>query len=269
MLGWAGSVYDHEATAFAAHLYERLGEGESLVPSVAEARLDLLLPDPEAPDPRPAAHWHLARRYLGPTGGGVLATGDRGHRRSGRGFAQKAFLDKKGEIPVAGELEFVGRRRETQSILREFAKPLASRPPGVLIHGLGRQGKSSLAARVASRLEASNYRTVVVFERYDAAAILSAIRTDAGGDAVSANQFTLPDAADDRTDLAALLYQQPLPPLRERESRKQAAAKLAAIAREGKFDPAAAVARLDAIIAASRGNPGRQDRLFRLARDPS
>ena len=41
--------------------------------------------------------------------------------------------------------------------------------PGVLIHGMGRQGKSSLAARVANQLH--HHEPVVVFKRYDAPAI--------------------------------------------------------------------------------------------------
>jgi tetratricopeptide (TPR) repeat protein len=96
--------------------------------------------------------------------------------------ASKVFLDTKGsQVPVAGELEFVGRRRETQRILREFRVPTRA---GVLIHGMGRQGKSSLAARVASRLEPT-HNLVVLFGRYDAPAILTAFREQLGTPDVS------------------------------------------------------------------------------------
>ena len=188
VVGWAGSVRDHEATEFARFLYRRLAEGEPLAQAVAYARLDLLSP---APGFQPSTavgqsrDWHLARLYLGPTGGGILATGRQGRRGGLRGHAHKAFLNRqKQEVPVAGPLEFVGRRRQLQSILREFSKPLGERRAGVFIHGVGRQGKSSLAARVADRLEGRDYKVLVVHGRNDAPAILQAF--SAGGREVDA-----------------------------------------------------------------------------------
>ena len=188
VVGWAGSVRDHEATEFARFLYRRLAEGEPLAKAVAYARLDLLSP---APGFQPSTavgqsrDWHLARLYLGPTGGGILATGRQGRRGGVRGYAHKAFLNRqKQEVPVAGPLEFVGRRRQLQSILREFSKPLGERRAGVFIHGVGRQGKSSLAARVADRLEGRDYKVLVVHGRNDAPAILQAF--SAGGREVDA-----------------------------------------------------------------------------------
>jgi len=44
---------------------------------------------------------------------------------------------------------------------------------GVLIHAIGHQGKSSLAARIANRMP--SHHTVVVFERYDALAVFEAL----------------------------------------------------------------------------------------------
>jgi hypothetical protein len=190
VLGWAGSVRDHEAAEFARFLYRRLAEGEPLAKALAYARLDLLLPEPGSHLSTAGGRsrdWHLARLYLGPSGGGVLATGRQGRRGGPRGHAYKAFLNRqKQEVPVAGPLEFVGRRRQLQSILGEFHKPNGERKAGVFIHGLGRQGKSSLAARVADRLEAREYKVLVVHGRYDAAAILQAFKDFAGGRDVDA-----------------------------------------------------------------------------------
>jgi hypothetical protein len=45
VIGWAGSVRDHEATEFARFLYRRLAEGEPLEQAVAHARLELVLPE--------------------------------------------------------------------------------------------------------------------------------------------------------------------------------------------------------------------------------
>lgn len=148
VLGWAGSVRDHEATEFAHLLYRRLAAGEDLAGAVAHARRELMEPPQSALGQTASHDWHLARLYLGPTGGGILATGDRGQRHSQSGTAYKGFLDEKRQtVPVAGPMEFVGRRRALQTILREFNRPSDERRAGVFIHGLGRQGKSSLAAR--------------------------------------------------------------------------------------------------------------------------
>ena len=178
VLGWPGLLRDHEAANFARFVYRRLAEGESLEQAVAHARLDLLLPEPGsplAPAGSKSRDWHLARLYLGPSGGGVMATGEQGRRRRPRGCAFKAFLKRqKQEVPVVSAFEFVGRRRQLQLILREFNKPDNDRKAGVFILGPSRQGKSSLAARITERLEERGYKVVVVHGRYDASAILQA-----------------------------------------------------------------------------------------------
>jgi AAA ATPase domain len=74
-------------------------------------------------------------------------------------------------VPVASAAEFVGRRRQAQRILRAFRE---ARGAGVLIHGIGSQGKSSLAARIANRMP--GHDTVVIFERYDALAVFEALK---------------------------------------------------------------------------------------------
>ncbi len=51
---------------------------------------------------------------------------------------------------------------------------------GVLLHGMGQLGKSSLAARVANRL--GHHRTVVIFEDYRAVAIFDAVAKALPGD---------------------------------------------------------------------------------------
>ncbi len=174
VLGWAAPVLDREATIFGASLYNSLTKGADLAHALAYSRLELAendkLPERIGAGPR-SRDWHLARLFLNPAGGGALATAG-GPQRHLAGQAMKTFLDAKGkQVPVAGELEFVGRRREIQAILREFRTPIGGRHAGVFIHGVGRQGKSSLAARVARRLEHS-HEIVVIFGRYDAPFIL-------------------------------------------------------------------------------------------------
>ena len=176
VIGWAAPVLDREATLFAASLYNSLTKGEDLAHALAYARLELSQSDQLGPDG--SRDWHLARLFINPTGG-RRATPPR------PGPATKTFLDAKGkQVPVAGPLEFVGRRREIQSILREFRAPPNERHAGVFIHGVGRQGKSSLAARVAQRLE-HTHETVVIFGRYDAPFILRTLGERLGTPAVT------------------------------------------------------------------------------------
>jgi tetratricopeptide (TPR) repeat protein len=208
VLGWAAPVLDNEASIFAADLYSRLTAGADLVQALAQARLGLeesdQLKDPDQPGTR-SHDWHLARLYLSPGGGGQLATAGGPRRIAGRGRAMKAFLDTEGkQVPVAGEQEFVGRRKEIQTILREFR----TKPPqhaGVLIHGMGRQGKSSLAARVAHRLD-HTHTTIVLYGRYDAQAILGAFRDRLSTPAITeiVNRH-LPFAADNPASLRPAL----------------------------------------------------------------
>jgi tetratricopeptide (TPR) repeat protein len=167
VVGWDGSVYDADATAFATHFYKELA-GRSPAPRAAAVARRALL-NAKATDSSRGRHWHLARVYIGPRGGGPLCGHGKPKRRSAADGA-KLFLDKaRQRVPVATRAEFVGRRREIQRVLRSFRNSQS----GVLIHGMGALGKSSLAARVQSRM--SQHRPVVIFERYDALAIFDEV----------------------------------------------------------------------------------------------
>ena len=175
-LGWGGAVLDREATDFAAALYKHLNRRASLEDAVARARGDLVQSRLDDDGTRPSRDWHLARLYLGASGGGPLTHGTRARGRKQQSAGYKAFLDAKRRlVPVASREEFVGRRRALQTILRELRMPAHA---GVLIHGLGRHGKSSLAARVAHRMP--GHALALVVERYDARAVLDAIAQAAG-----------------------------------------------------------------------------------------
>ncbi len=168
-VGWDGSVYDSDAIGFANVFYKQLAAGRSVAYAVAQARHALLRQ--HMADPAQGRHWHLARLCLGPAGGGPLCAAGKPKRvfRKGAGF--KEFLDKaNARVPVATAAEFVGRRRQAQRVLRAFRDREAA---GVLIHGMGNLGKSSLAARVANRLP--HHETVVLYERYHALAVFEAL----------------------------------------------------------------------------------------------
>jgi hypothetical protein len=169
-IGWDGSVNDADAIGFAATFYEELARGSSVAYAAARARGALLRA--HLADPDQGQHWHLARAYSGPRGDGTLCAAARPRRAFRRDAGYKEFLDlRQRRVPVASAAEFVGRRREAQRILRAFRDRERA---GVLIHGLGRQGKSSLAARIANRMP--GHDTVVIYERYDALAVFEALR---------------------------------------------------------------------------------------------
>lgn len=163
VLGWDGSVYDADAAAFAEALYAGLGRGESVAYAAARARHGVMEAIARG---APGQHWHLARLYLGPGGGGVLCDPKKLARPAQLPAAPR-FLDAAKQVKVAGRHEFVGRRRQLQRLRRGFA----GASTGALIHGMGNLGKSSLAARLADRM--SGHQLAVVFLRYDALSILA------------------------------------------------------------------------------------------------
>ena len=165
VLGWDGSVNDADAILFAKKFYGELAKRRTIPYAAATARREILRVNIN--DPQMGRHWHLARVYAGPEGAGPCcdSKGKKRHFRQGAGYAE--FIDKANKrVRVASAREFVGRRRQAQSILRAFRDNSHS---GVLIFGMGDSGKSSLAARIANRMP--KHQTVLVFERYDALAI--------------------------------------------------------------------------------------------------
>jgi len=142
VLAWADSVYDDDATAFAAWLYHHLGRGRELSTAVAEARRELCRSG------RP--HWHLARLFVGRAIPGRLAM-PRGKARSvnkARDPYSLAHVSGRPR-PVCAEAAFVGRRRVIQRALRTLRSRQGC---GIVLTGIGQQGKSSLAVRLGDRL---------------------------------------------------------------------------------------------------------------------
>ncbi|MEV4026902.1 CHAT domain-containing protein, partial [Actinosynnema sp. NPDC050801] len=175
VIGWDGSVEDRAATLFAGRLYRALADRVDLAVAVGDARRALL----GSEDPVVRADWHMARLWLGPAGGGPVVAGGRKRSLVSAVHGTKRFLDHKQQVPVAKAQMFVGRREELRRALRALRNGDRA---GVLLHGQGRLGKSSLAARIADRV-AGDYSTAVVFGDYGALAVLDAVR-----DAVRTNQ---------------------------------------------------------------------------------
>ncbi|SMF65802.1 Tetratricopeptide repeat-containing protein [Azospirillum oryzae] len=168
-IGWAGSVYDSNASAFASALYNRIARGETLESAVAVARRALLAP-PDGQERLP--HWHLARLFLCGDGGGALCQPKARQRQREFKQVESRFLGGNRQVSVVGRTGFVGRRRELQRALRV----LRDRPAGcagLLLHGAGHLGKSSLAARIADRM--TEHEPAVVYGACDIDSVLSAL----------------------------------------------------------------------------------------------
>jgi len=153
VLGWGQKVLDHEAVIAAAALYEALSRGDELTEAIAHTYQSLI--------ENQARDWHLLRLYAAGTLPGQLVTTlrTRGRKPAPKPSVAEQFLDPAGKVKVPTRSSFIGRRRQLQNCLRALKNPPS--PPyqggniggvGVLIHGMGGLGKSSLAARLCDRL---------------------------------------------------------------------------------------------------------------------
>jgi tetratricopeptide (TPR) repeat protein len=145
VLGWGQPVLDTEATTAGAALYGELAAGTPLTESVLAVYQALLLAK--------ARDWHLLRLYVGDVLPGALVTSPRHPQRKPAPLPShvEKFLDPATQrVKVPDRKSFVGRRRQLQNCLRALRFP--SDRIGVLVHGMGGLGKSSLAARLCDRL---------------------------------------------------------------------------------------------------------------------
>ncbi len=144
VLGWGQKVLDTEATAAAAALYQALSAGKQLTEAVACTYQALIK--------NKARDWHLLRLYAAGTLPGELVAPlrTRGRKAAPPPSVTTQFLDPAGTVKVPTRESFVGRRRQLQNCLRVLTP--SSDEVGVLIHGMGGLGKSSLAARLCDRL---------------------------------------------------------------------------------------------------------------------
>ncbi len=157
VLGWGQKVLDPEATAAAAALYQELAAGKQIVEAVASTYQVLIK--------NQARDWHLLRLYAAGDLPSALVTPlrTRGRKPAPPPSVTTQFLDLAGKVKVPTRESFVGRRRQLQNCLRVLTQ--SPDEIGVLIHGMGGLGKSSLAARLCDRLP--NFERVVWVGRID------------------------------------------------------------------------------------------------------
>ena len=163
VLGWGQKVLDPDATAAAAALYEELSAGKQITEAVACTYQALIK--------NKARDWHLLRLYAAGNLPSSLVTPSRtrGRKPAPPLSVSTQFLDPAGKVKVPTRESFVGRRRQLQSCLRVLSQ--SSDEVGVLIHGMGGLGKSSLAARLCDRLP--NFERVVWVGHIDEASLVS------------------------------------------------------------------------------------------------
>ncbi|WP_341527721.1 tetratricopeptide repeat protein [Nostoc sp. UHCC 0302] len=153
VLSWGRPVEDRTATAAAAHLYGKLAAGYQLAEALASTYQQLFQQN--------VRDWHLLRLYVQGECPGALVEVLGDVPPSAPEPAYELFLDPDTQqVRVAKPSEFVGRRRTLQRCLKAIRTSL-----GVLIHGLGGVGKSTVTARLLERMV--GYHRLVNFRQLD------------------------------------------------------------------------------------------------------
>ncbi|WP_026736441.1 tetratricopeptide repeat protein [Fischerella sp. PCC 9605] len=144
VLGWARPVYDRTGIIAAQALYQALATGDTVEAAVKAAQQEMIAEE--------CTDWHLLRIYRDTRPIQELVTPLRTRGREKLVFAppEQEFLDENNIVKVASRFEFVGRRRALQRCLRALRE--TSDQIGVFIAGMGGLGKSTLAARLCTRV---------------------------------------------------------------------------------------------------------------------
>ncbi|BAZ23984.1 TPR repeat-containing protein [Kalymmatonema gypsitolerans NIES-4073] len=167
VLGWARPVYDTTGIIAAQAFYQALATGATVDEAVKAAQQEMIAK--ECPD------WHLLRIYRDTRPIEQLVTPLRHPKREKLKLTppESEFLDENNIVKVASRWEFVGRRRPLQRCLRALRE--TSDEIGVFIAGMGGLGKSSLAARLCTRVQTQrpNFERVVLIGPLDEVGLLN------------------------------------------------------------------------------------------------
>jgi hypothetical protein len=152
-IGWAASVADDTATQFAHTFYNTLAAGRPVDRALTQARQAMRRTCQERGDPS----WTLPVLYAATTQGLIF---DPDPRRPSQPPSRPTVVQQALPGMTEGHAEhFVGRRREQQRLLPPLRQ---GRFQTVLITGLGGAGKSTLATRLARKLEADGFTLIPV-----------------------------------------------------------------------------------------------------------
>lgn len=166
VIGWGRPVADRSATAAAAVFYEKLAGGRSVARALQSTYVRMFREN----DP----YWHTLRAYVcgrlpGPLIGSADDIGIDGWVRDIPAYEY---------VPERRETPFVGRRRELQEATRLLGGRDAE-PIGLVLYGMGGNGKSRLARRIQERLRA-RYDVIKVENELTADKLLLAIGIEPG-----------------------------------------------------------------------------------------
>lgn len=144
VLGWGEKVLDTNATAAASQFYCQLSQGMTVTQALSSTYQALIKQE--------ARDWHKLRLYVANTLPEALVTTLRtsGRRQLPKPSIALEFRDDENRLRVARREDFVGRRRQLQNCLRTLKTDFDK--VGILLHGMGGWGKSTIASRLWDRL---------------------------------------------------------------------------------------------------------------------
>ncbi len=144
VLGWGDRVKDTDATATASALYKHLAMGLTVTQAIASTYKTLIN--------EKRSDWHKLRLYVADTLPQALVTPfhTEGREQLPKPSTKIEFWDDENRLRVVRREDFVGRRRQLQNCLRTLKTD--DEKVGVLIHGMGGWGKSSIVSRLWDRL---------------------------------------------------------------------------------------------------------------------
>jgi tetratricopeptide (TPR) repeat protein len=167
VLGWARPVYDRTGIIAAKAFYQALATGATVEDAVKAAQGEMIS--------QRCSDWHLLRIYRDNRPIAELVTPLNFKKREKLKFtpSESEFLDENNIVKVASRGEFVGRRRALQRCLRALRQ--TSDNIGVFIAGMGGLGKSSLAARLCTRVQSQrpNFERVVLIGPVDEVGLIN------------------------------------------------------------------------------------------------
>ena len=165
VLGWARRVRDDTATEAAARFYAALLRGASPASALGETRRQL----------RDTGHtqWHCLRMFtygrpIGPLAAPATDSAD-------RLVVHHAPPTAPWGLARIVRGQFVGRRQETKLLFRDLDPAEESAAVGVVVHGLGGTGKTTLVSRVLEMIQ-DRVAFVPVNSAFDRGALLTAMR---------------------------------------------------------------------------------------------
>ncbi|BAT53298.1 TPR repeat-containing protein [Nostoc sp. NIES-3756] len=167
VLGWARPVFDKTGIIAAQALYQALATGATVEDAVRVTQQEMIAQE--------CSDWHLLRIYRDSSPIRELVTQLNTKKREKLKFTppENEFLDENNIVKVASRGEFVGRRRALQRGMRALKQ--TSDYIGVFIAGMGGLGKSSLAARLCTRLQSQrpNFERVVLIGVVDEVGLIN------------------------------------------------------------------------------------------------